>query len=147
MARQIQPMGLVGSREEIRAPTSVKARITTSKMTAYFAVPQPPVARVVALLRKSRTTLAASSAKHNKHNDHARRETVRALGPPTSRPCCLAPDVTMPHSTGSPSTKRYGTRYERENPVRIFENTSLPRTPVNKGESKDQSAMSRPSCI
>ncbi len=42
MVRHTQPMGLAGSREEIRAPTSAKARITTGKTKTRFLVPQVP---------------------------------------------------------------------------------------------------------
>src|SRR5215213_11485372 len=99
--QKIQPMGLVGRREAISAPTVGYASDSTpvstvsqgSKLSWGGRGISPPV-------RKSSKRASAISTTHTAHSDQASQAAVRRLFPPTSRPCFLVPfvtTITLPH--------------------------------------------------
>src|SRR5215218_86275 len=97
--QKIQPIGLVGSREAISAPTVGYASESTPVSTAR---PGPslnclsPGTRGTSAVRKSSKRASATSAAHTAHSDQANHAAVRWLIQVTPRPCCLAPSVTTP---------------------------------------------------
>src|SRR5215203_5519623 len=97
-ARQIQPMGLSGRLEAIRAPTKGKARKGSEKMSTALRPPVPQelggcTDRVTKSLPSCCTNITSESAP----SDHASQVAVRRLISPTPRPCCsLALSVTTP---------------------------------------------------
>src|SRR5215211_5203187 len=112
-AKQIQPMGLRGRLEAIRAPTKGKARKGSKKTNTML---KPPVPQVIGgCADRGRTMYNATSATNmiseRVASDQASHAAARALIPPIPRPCFLA----LPshhHSTALPSLQRYGDCYE-----------------------------------
>src|SRR5687767_500282 len=96
-ARQIQPMGLCGRLEAIRAPTIGKAKkgtklnrpLTVSTLTQLLGDCADRASTYSAALAKNMATETPAS-------DQASQEATRVLIPPTPRPCSLAPSVTIP---------------------------------------------------
>src|ERR687886_2935634 len=90
MAQNSQPIGLVGSREAIRAPTAGYASdstpVSTAKPGSYR---NPPTSRGSSSVMKSRTRASTISTTHTAHNDHANQAAARLLDSPL-----LAPFVT-----------------------------------------------------
>src|SRR5215211_1054005 len=92
-ARQIQPIGFLGRLEEIRAPTSGKARNgeKISRPLSGPAVPQSLGGCVAVPAYKDRTVSAAPTtnmATERAASAHAS-QAARTFIPPTLRPCCL----------------------------------------------------------
>src|SRR5215207_3040323 len=101
-ARHIQPMGLLGRLEAIRAPTRGKARKGNRKMSTTLRPPVPQLAGgCTDRVRKYNTTVATNITSERAPDDQASRAAVRRLIPPTSLPCSLAPSVTTPLYTPS----------------------------------------------
>src|SRR5919199_6470432 len=101
MAQNSQPIGLVGSREAISAPTagyvSDSTPVSTAKPGSYR---NPPTSRGSSCVMKSRTRANTISTTHTAHNDHANQAAVRRLNPLVPRPRVIAPfvtTVTLPH--------------------------------------------------
>src|SRR5215211_236817 len=98
--QKIQPMGLVGRREAIRAPTVGYASDSTPVSTAKLvstATPRPSLSLVgmgISPVRKSSMRASAISTTHTAHSDQASQAAVRWLIPPTPLPCFLVPFVT-----------------------------------------------------
>jgi hypothetical protein len=97
-AKQIQPMGLWGRLEAIRAPTKGKARKGTIKTNTML---KPPVPQVIGgCADRGRmmynATFATNMISERVASDQASHAAVRALIPPIPRPCSLAPTVTAP---------------------------------------------------
>src|SRR5919199_3080301 len=94
-ARHIQPMGLEGRLEAMRAPTKGKARKGNRKIKTRL---RPPVPKELGgctdRVRKYNTTVVTNMATHRAASDHASQETAWVLLPLTSRLCFLAPSVT-----------------------------------------------------
>src|SRR5919112_2788425 len=99
MPQKIQPMGLVGSREAISAPTVGYASESTPVSTAR---PGPslsslsPGGRGTSTVKKSSKRASAMSATHTTHSDQATNAAVRGLIQLTPRFCSLAPYITTP---------------------------------------------------
>src|SRR5215207_7215774 len=113
-ARQIQPMGLLGRLEAIRAPTIGKGR---KGNIAHNGVLMPPVPQLLGD-RTGRVAICRATATRNKTtqnaaSDQASHEVARILIP--LAPCSGA---WLPRSrrylTVLPSPKRNGKRYEVE---------------------------------
>src|SRR5215207_3362420 len=111
-ARQIQPMGLWGRLEAMRAPTIGKARKGT-KLTISLAAPTVTklpgdcADRARAYSAPPTTNMATQSAA----SAHASHAAARALMPSMPCPAFLLL-LSQPHFTGGPSLKRYDDRYE-----------------------------------
>src|SRR5215208_2902931 len=99
--QKIQPMGLVGRREAISAPTvgyasdstSVSTRSPGSTLSGGEKGISPPV-------RTSSMIESAMSATHTAHNDHANQAAVRRFIQPIPRSWLLASfitTITLPH--------------------------------------------------
>src|SRR5215211_6672476 len=86
--QKIQPIGLVGRREAISAPTVGYASDSTPVSTAIVG---PSLGRAV---RKSSQRASTISTTHTAHSDQANQAAVRSLILPTPRPCFLVPFVT-----------------------------------------------------
>ncbi len=100
-------MGLWRRLEEIRAPTSGKARKErkvrlASTSLAPRSASKPPGARAEQARRDS-ATVATNMSTQRPASDHASHAAARELVPPTARSCSLAPSVITP-------LKRYGFR-------------------------------------
>src|SRR5215213_7706295 len=100
-ARQIQPIGFSGRLEEIRAPTSGKARNgeKISRPLRGPAVPQSLKGCVAGPAYKDRTVsakLSKNMATERAASDHASQEAVRPFIPLPPVACCLDPVVTTP---------------------------------------------------
>jgi hypothetical protein len=98
MPQNIQPMGLVGSREAISAPTVANASESTPVSTAKANPGLSPAtpAGITSPVRKSSKRASPTSATHTAHSDQANRAAVRRLIPPTSCPGSLDRSVTIP---------------------------------------------------
>src|SRR3712207_1688161 len=97
-ARQIQPAGLWGRLEAIRAPTKGKAKKGTKinmPLTKVKLVPQL-LGTGAERARRSSATLATNMATQRPASDHASQEAARVLILPTPRSCSLAPANTTP---------------------------------------------------
>src|SRR5918994_3189861 len=99
-ARQIQPIGLWGRLEAIRAPTigkAEKAKKGNTKMSTPLSPPVPPLlGGCTDRVAMSSAAEAADMASERPASDHANHEAARVLIPPTPRPCSLARSVTTP---------------------------------------------------
>src|SRR5215218_4036298 len=99
--RQIQPIGLPGRLEDIRAPTKGKAR-KGKKINRPLRSPEVPQSLGVCVTGptfKEETvsaTLIKNIATERAARDHASQEAARALLPPPPCPCCLVSVVTTP---------------------------------------------------
>src|SRR5919199_6281069 len=95
-ARHIQPMGLEGRLEAMRAPTKGKARKGNRKIKTRL---RPPVPKELGgctdRVRKYNTTVVTNMVTERAPSDHAS-QGARVLTPPTPRPCSLAPSVMTP---------------------------------------------------
>jgi len=116
--RQIQPMGLWGRLEAIRAPTIGKARKgkKSTKPPRALAVPQSLEGCVAGASDKDRTVsvqpptnMATETAASDQASQGQRGYSSHRLL--VSVPLSL---LAQHHSTGRPSPKRYGDRYEVE---------------------------------
>src|SRR5215213_1848464 len=105
---KIQPMGLRGRLEAIKAPTTANARKSTWPN-------RPTKVRLTAQLlgtcadRASTYSgmLAKNKATDRAASDHASQNAKRRLIPPTPRPCCLASSaITLLYSTAVSQTLR-----------------------------------------
>src|SRR5215210_4250630 len=100
-ARQIQPMGLWGRLEAIRAPTRGKTR-KGKKITrppSALAVPQSLEGCVAGASDKDSTVSAqppTNMATERAASDHASRAAARALNPPLPRSRSLELSLTTP---------------------------------------------------
>src|SRR5215216_7487365 len=97
-AKQIQPMGLWGRLEAIRAPTKGKARKGSMKTNTML---KPPVPQVIGgCTDRGRmmynATFATNMTSARVASDQASQVAARVLIPPTPRLCSLAPSVTTP---------------------------------------------------
>src|SRR5215208_1339361 len=97
-AKQIQPMGLWGRLEAIRAPTKGKARKGSMKTKKML---RPPVPQVIGGCADGgrmmyNAKFATNMISERVANDQASHAAVRALILPILRPCFLAPSVTPP---------------------------------------------------
>src|SRR5918995_3439607 len=96
MPQKIQPMGLVGSREAISAPTVGNASESNPVSTAK---PGPGLcpgipAGITSLVRKSSKRASPMSTTHTAQSDQADHAAVRWVIPPIPLPCFLVPFVT-----------------------------------------------------
>src|SRR5215217_5071770 len=96
MPQKIQPMGLVGSREAISAPTIGNASEHTPVSTAK---PRPGLspgtpAGITSPVRKSSKSVSAMRTTHTAQSDQANHAAARWLIPPIPLPCFLVPFVT-----------------------------------------------------
>src|SRR5215218_2224701 len=103
--QKIQPIGLVGRREAISAPTVGYASDSTPVSTAIVG---PSLGRAV---RKSSQRASTISTTHTAQSDQANQAAVRWLILPTPRPCFLVPFVTTITLPPSPSPRHYDNRY------------------------------------
>src|SRR5215207_2560781 len=99
--RQIQPMGLWGRLEAIRAPTIGKARKgkKSTKPPRALAVPQSLEGCVAGASDKDRTVSVqppTNMATETAASDQASQGAARVLIPPTPRLCSLIPSGTTP---------------------------------------------------
>src|SRR5215204_1429909 len=97
MPQKSQPMGLVGSREAISAPTIGNASESNPVSTAK---PRPGLspgtpAGITSPVKKSSKRASPMSAKQTAQSDQANPAADRWLIGLTPRPCCLAPCVTI----------------------------------------------------
>jgi hypothetical protein len=128
-ARQIQPIGFSGRLEEIRAPTSGKARNgeKISRPLRGPAVPQSLEGCVAGPAYKDRTVsakLSKNMATERAASDHASQEPVRPLIPLPPWPAVLIL-LSQHHSTGFLALERYENRYEQSKPS---QSGSIPRS-------------------
>src|SRR5829696_2417326 len=94
-ARHIQPMGLWGRLEAIRAPTKGKARKGKTTMSTALSPPVPQeLGGCTDRVAMYSAADAADMATERPASDHASQAAARVLIPPTPRPCSLAPSVT-----------------------------------------------------
>jgi hypothetical protein len=96
-ARQIQPIGLWGRLEAIKAPTKGKAKTGTevnASITVRLAT--KPLGRCAERMRMYSATLATNMATERPASDHANQAAEWRLILPTLPPCSLAPSVTTP---------------------------------------------------
>jgi hypothetical protein len=108
-AKQIQPIGLWGRLEAIRAPTKGKARKGTMKTNTMLKLPVPQVIGGCADRGSMmyNATFATNMISERVESDQASHAAVRALIPPIPRLCSLAPSVTPPlYSTSVSQTLR-----------------------------------------
>src|SRR5215203_4883626 len=97
-AKQIQPMGLWGRLEAIRAPTGGKARKGTNTNRSPT-VPQVLEGRVSGAPDKDKrvsTTPATNIVRESPASAQASQEAARDLIPPTPRSCSASPSLTTP---------------------------------------------------
>src|SRR5215203_1499154 len=98
MPQKSQPMGLVGSREAISAPTIGNASesnpVSTAKPGPGLSPGTP--AGITSPVRKSSKRASAMSATHSAHSDQANHAAVRWLIQLTPRPSSLVPSITIP---------------------------------------------------
>src|ERR687897_1485874 len=108
--QKIQPMGLVGGREAISAPTVGYVSDSTPVSTAIVG---PSLGHSVTMrsVRKSSQRASPMSTTHTAHSDQANQKAVRLLIPPTPRPCLLVPFVTTITLPPSPSSMHTNNRY------------------------------------
>src|SRR5215204_7282466 len=108
--QKIQPIGLVGRREAISAPTVGYVSDSTPNSTAIVG---PSLGHSVTMrsVRKSSQRASPMSTTHTAHSDQANQAAVRWLIPPTPRPCFLVPFVTTITLPPSPSPRHYDNRY------------------------------------
>src|SRR5215204_4184142 len=111
--QKIQPIGLVGRREAISAPTAGYASdsnpVSTAKPGSYL---NPPTSRGSSSVMKSSMRASVMSTTHTAHADHATQAAVRRLIP---RPLTSVVPLSLTsqyYSTAPPSPERYGIRYE-----------------------------------
>src|SRR5215213_3953795 len=95
-AKKIQPMGLPGRCEAIRAPTTENDTAMMARWAIGGAPPPMKIQPRVRPLRRARIRLAAASATLIRHSDQANHAATRALIPSTPLLCSLAPSVTTP---------------------------------------------------
>src|SRR5215211_4236919 len=124
-ARHIQPMGLLGRLEAIRVPTKGITRKGNRKTNTMLGPPVPQLEGGSTFrVRKYNTTVATNMPTERAPSDQASQAArLIALSP---RLRSFVPTVTPPHSTATPSAKRYGGRYdsrfangEEHNPRRL----------------------------
>src|ERR671910_1841332 len=108
--QKIQPIGLVGRREAISAPTVGYASDSTPVSTAIVGPSLGPSVTMRSV-RKSSQRASAMSTTHTAQSDHANHAAVRLLIPPTPRPCFLVPFVTTITLPPSPSSRHSDNRY------------------------------------
>src|SRR5215212_5375478 len=99
MPQKSQPMGLVGRREAISAPTVGNASQSTPVSTAKPSPglsPRSSGGRGTSPVRKSSERASPMSATQTAHNDLANQAAVRPLILPTPRSSSLAPSATTP---------------------------------------------------
>src|SRR5215210_6531480 len=96
MPQKIQPMGLVGSREAMGAPTVGNASESTPVSTAKAGLGLSPGTPwgITSPVRKSSMRASVISTTHTAHNDQANHAAVRRLIGLTPRLSCLVPYVT-----------------------------------------------------
>src|SRR5215207_7492457 len=104
--QKIQPMGLVGRREAISAPTVGYASDSTPVSTAIVGPSLGPSV-IMRSVRKSSQRASPMSTTHTAQSDQANQAAVRLLIPPIPRPCFLVPFVTTITLPPSPSHKHY----------------------------------------
>src|ERR671921_2989293 len=97
MPQKIQPMGLVGRREAISAPTVGNASESNPVSTAKAGPGLSPgtPAGMTSPVRKSSKRASPRSATHIAQSDHANHAAVRWLIGLTPRPCSLGPSITI----------------------------------------------------
>src|SRR5215216_7560835 len=105
--QKIQPIGLVGRREAISAPTVGYASDSTPVSTAIVLGPSVTMRSV----RKSSQRASTISTTHTAHSDQANQAAVRLLILATPRPCFLVPFVTTLTLPPSPSPRHSDNRY------------------------------------
>src|SRR5918993_4101901 len=108
--QKIQPMGLVGRREAISAPTVGYASDSTPVSTAIVGPSLGPSVTMRSV-RKSSNRVSPMSTTHTAHSDQANQKAVRLLILATPRPCFLVPFVTTITLPPSPSPRHYDNRY------------------------------------
>src|SRR5215211_1626274 len=91
--QKIQPIGLVGRREAISAPTVGYASDSTPVSTAIVGPSLGPSVTMRSA-RKSSQRASTMSTTHTAHSDQANQAAVRLLILPAPRPCFLVPFVT-----------------------------------------------------
>src|SRR5918994_5312210 len=109
--QKIQPMGLVGRREAISAPTVGYVSDSTPVSTAIVG---PSLGHSVTMrsVRKSSQRASPMSTTHTAHSDQANQKAVRLLILATPRrPCLLVPFVTTITLPPSPSPRHSDNRY------------------------------------
>src|SRR5215208_1508378 len=113
MPQKIQPMGLVGSREAISAPTIGNASesnpVSRAKPGPGLCPGRP--AGITSLVRKSSKRASPMSATHTAQSDQANHAAARWLIPPIPLPCFLVPFVTTITLPPSPSPRHSDNRY------------------------------------
>src|SRR5215203_7085103 len=119
--QKIQPIGLVGSREAISAPTIGYASESTPVITTSLGSASPDksprsstsnsAATPDVSVRKSSKKASPMNATHTAHSDQANQKAVRLLILPTPRPCFLVPFVTTITLPPSPSPRHSDNRY------------------------------------
>src|SRR5829696_6791937 len=111
-ARQIQPMGLRGRLEEIRAPTTGKARkgTKTNRLVIVRSAPQLP-GTPAERARTSSTPLARNMVTQRPASDQASKEAPREVRLPTNVPLRLDRSVTTATVQHYRTLKRYIKRH------------------------------------
>src|SRR5829696_1020960 len=130
--RQIQPMGLLGRLEAMRAPTIGKARKGTpiNKSVRVNLVLTLPGTCGADLMRTYSATMAKNMATHNMDNDHASQEATRPLILLTPGPCSLTPFA-----------------YASGHDLTTLQHHHLPRVTRIKGRRADSNRWSDNSCV
>src|SRR5918995_5466847 len=108
--QKIQPMGLVGRREAISAPTVGYVSDSTPVSTAIVGPSLGPSV-IMRSVRKSSQRASPMSTTHTAHGDQANHAAVRLLILLTPRPCLLVPFVTTITLPPSPSPRHSDNRY------------------------------------
>src|SRR5215213_6196259 len=123
-ARQIQPMALSGRLEAIRAPTNGKTRKSPPPKRATTVLQELEGCRAGVPDKNKRVnaTPATNMVRERPASDQASQEEAREFIPPPPRSCSPFRLPSQPHSTGLPSPKRHGARYEKEERWRTSEN-------------------------
>src|SRR5215217_5629600 len=89
-------MGFSGRCEAIKAPTTENDTVQVGRTANEGPSQAKKISPGERPLRRARITLAAASATHTTHSDHASTVAPWVLLPPTTRSCFLGPSVTTP---------------------------------------------------
>src|SRR5215213_5571270 len=123
-ARQIQPMALSGRLEAIRAPTNGKTRKSPPPKRAPTVLQELEGCRAGVPDKNKRVnaTPATNMVRERPASDQASQEEARELIPRLLDPAPFRLQ-SQPHSTGLPSPRRHGARYEKEERRRTSQNS------------------------
>src|SRR5215217_898415 len=133
-ARQIQPMGFRGRLDAIRAPMTGKTEKDMKSATSPMVLAPRLLGTWEDRARTNSATVATTMVSVRPARAHASQLAVRAL--------IVWHFLSQHHSTGLPSSKRYGNRYEEKGQERYSETlpsrklTVLPRKTSRTGGAR-----------